>query len=162
MEAQQGGVRMTMIHEEKPDLEDYILEHYGVMGMKWGVRRSQAALDRAAGRVRTASRARDSDINEARKKSPKLEKKVKTKKSKYKEIKKHTKRSDDGRKAAKAALKKARVERAKNWDVAEQDTAAEAGARLLADLGARLTNQSDFKRIMAQEAAVARVRNEKK
>jgi len=40
-------------NEMKPPMEDYFLEHYGVKGMKWGVRRSQAALDRAAGR-RTA------------------------------------------------------------------------------------------------------------
>ena len=31
------------------DLDD-VLEHYGVKGMRWGVRRSQAELDRAAGR----------------------------------------------------------------------------------------------------------------
>lgn len=28
-----------------------VLAHYGVKGMKWGVRRSQAELDRAAGRT---------------------------------------------------------------------------------------------------------------
>ena len=33
----------------KPSLEEAI-EHYGVKGMKWGVRRDQAVLDRAAGR----------------------------------------------------------------------------------------------------------------
>ena len=31
------------------DIDD-VLEHYGVKGMRWGVRRSQAELDRAAGR----------------------------------------------------------------------------------------------------------------
>ena len=30
---------------------DNYLAHYGVLGMKWGVRRSQAQLDRAAGRT---------------------------------------------------------------------------------------------------------------
>ena len=33
--------------------DEEFLQHYGVKGMKWGVRRSQAQLDRAAGR-RTA------------------------------------------------------------------------------------------------------------
>lgn len=32
-----------------PTMENY-LAHYGVLGMKWGVRRSQSQLDRAAGR----------------------------------------------------------------------------------------------------------------
>ena len=36
------------------DLDD--LQHYGVKGMRWGVRRSQAELDRAAGRTPRKSR----------------------------------------------------------------------------------------------------------
>ena len=35
------------------------LTHFGVLGMKWGVRRSQAALDRAAGRSRKSERSED-------------------------------------------------------------------------------------------------------
>lgn len=39
--------------------EPYV-EHYGIKGMKWGVRRSQETLDRLAGRVRsTASSVKD-------------------------------------------------------------------------------------------------------
>ena len=48
---------MKTIHDiEKPSLEE-ALEHYGVKGMKWGVRRTQAQLDRAAGRVKKAGKA---------------------------------------------------------------------------------------------------------
>jgi hypothetical protein len=50
------------------DLDD-ILEHYGVKGMRWGVRRSQAELDRAAGRTskRKAARAAKKAAKEAAK-----------------------------------------------------------------------------------------------
>ena len=42
------------LNEEDYEIE--FLEHYGVKGMKWGVRRTQAQLDRAAGRpVRKSS-----------------------------------------------------------------------------------------------------------
>lgn len=37
---------MTMLHEQKPSLEE-ALEHYGVKGMKWGVRRSEHELAKA-------------------------------------------------------------------------------------------------------------------
>jgi hypothetical protein len=40
---------MTFANELKPPLDE-ALEHYGIKGMKWGVRRDQATLDRAAGR----------------------------------------------------------------------------------------------------------------
>lgn len=39
----------TMQQDDISDVEEF-LAHYGVKGMKWGVRRSQASLDRAAGR----------------------------------------------------------------------------------------------------------------
>lgn len=35
---------------QQPMIDEEFLQHYGVKGMKWGVRRSQAQLDRAAGR----------------------------------------------------------------------------------------------------------------
>jgi hypothetical protein len=34
----------------KADSGEEALEHYGILGMRWGVRRTQAQLDRAAGR----------------------------------------------------------------------------------------------------------------
>lgn len=37
------------------------LSHYGIKGMKWGVRRSQATLDRLAGRTPSEKRKKSSD-----------------------------------------------------------------------------------------------------
>lgn len=37
------------------------LSHYGIKGMKWGVRRSQATLDRLAGRTPSKKRKKSSD-----------------------------------------------------------------------------------------------------
>lgn len=31
-----------MIHDNKPDLDAYVLEHYGVKGMKWGRRKDRS------------------------------------------------------------------------------------------------------------------------
>lgn len=48
-------------------MSDAVLQHYGVKGMKWGVRRSQAQLDRAAGRRPSRKTAR---ANKKRSSSP--------------------------------------------------------------------------------------------
>lgn len=40
---------MTMLHEQKPPLDEDLLKHYGVKGMRWGVRRSDEQLARARG-----------------------------------------------------------------------------------------------------------------
>lgn len=51
-------VEKVNLNEE--DYEIKFLEHYGVKGMKWGVRRTQEQLDRAAGRpVRKSSSSKD-------------------------------------------------------------------------------------------------------
>lgn len=39
-----------------PEVDIRFLEHYGVKGMKWGVRRDQSTLDRKAGRKAEATR----------------------------------------------------------------------------------------------------------
>lgn len=54
----------------KPSLlSEEELEHYGIKGMKWGVRRTEAQLARARGKVGDANKrrkARDTEIKEAR------------------------------------------------------------------------------------------------
>lgn len=57
-------VEKVNLNEEDYEIE--FLEHYGVKGMKWGVRRSQAQLDRAAGRP--VSKSSSSGSSNTRKK----------------------------------------------------------------------------------------------
>jgi hypothetical protein len=52
-------------NELKPPLDE-ALEHYGVKGMKWGVRRDQRTLDRAAGRPVSSRAARGMVKDEAK------------------------------------------------------------------------------------------------
>lgn len=54
----------TLTHDDA--LEGF-LAHYGVKGMKWGVRRSRDVLSRAAGRKKSKSSENDDDIDETRK-----------------------------------------------------------------------------------------------
>lgn len=75
---------MTNADEIRSIVESTIddIEHYGVKGMKWGVRRSQASLDRAAGRKparpkkvqpsrkeRKAAKAKDTSTKSGRKRA---------------------------------------------------------------------------------------------
>lgn len=63
---------MTTI-QKFDDLEIMFLEHYGVKGMKWGVRRSQKQLDREAGRLGSYTPNRKSSSgNSTSKKKAKL------------------------------------------------------------------------------------------
>lgn len=44
------------------DVDDFLM-HYGVKGMKWGVTRSQASLDRAAGRAEKKAAKKEAKAN---------------------------------------------------------------------------------------------------
>lgn len=65
---------------EKPDLDEFYIQHYGVKGMKWGVRKSEYKADTAryqADRVTNAykkSASRTSDLAQHRKKLAKITK----------------------------------------------------------------------------------------
>jgi hypothetical protein len=127
---------MTVTNELKPPLEE-ALEHYGVKGMKWGVRRDQATLDRKAGRkpsrvkravkaVSKASKERDQEIKDARSKKPALKKEVKEARKQYKIDKKEV-----GRKEAKKALRAAKDKKYENLNIASEQTTPEALERMV-------------------------------
>lgn len=54
-------------------VSEQVLEHYGVKGQKWGVRRSVKQLASAAGRANQKSKQRTADIKGARKQAAKKE-----------------------------------------------------------------------------------------
>jgi len=62
-------MRMTNDDYKPSLLDEDELAHYGVKGMKWGVRRDQRALDRAAGRTPPKGRGRGAAIRDARRAS---------------------------------------------------------------------------------------------
>ena len=68
---------MKTVHSiSNPPLEE-VIQHYGVKGMRWGVRRSQEELDRAAGRIpaktkKTGNATVDSVIDKTSKNNTKV------------------------------------------------------------------------------------------
>ena len=68
---------MTNVDEIRSIVEATVddIEHYGVPGMKWGVRRSQASLDRSAGRK--AARPKKVQPSRKERKAAKAESKAK-------------------------------------------------------------------------------------
>lgn len=134
--------------QEKPPLDEAI-EHYGIKGMRWGVRRTPEQLARARGerlrkgksvtptkavakvasQLKTANKARDADIKNAREQIPELKKKYKSAKKEYK-----VQRKEVGRKEAKKSLKPVQQ---KLWDARElgsKKTSGEALASIAIDI----------------------------
>lgn len=140
----------------KPSLDDD-LTHYGVKGMKWGVRRSEAQLSRARGvkkavkksakdqvdfykpaikktkkavkTVKDYSKERDATIKKAREDTPALKKKYKQAKKEYK-----VERKEIGRKEAKKALKPVKDKFVNTREIASHKTFNEAMASVAIDI----------------------------
>ena len=79
---------------------DAVLAHFGVKGMKWGVRRAASAVATGAKKVKVAVEDRDREIEEARKALPGERANLKEAKKQFK-----TDKQELGRKEARSLLK---------------------------------------------------------
>lgn len=55
-----------MLHDDKPELDDILLEHHGIKGMKWGVRKAVSRADIKAARKSVKKDARAHLKNQAK------------------------------------------------------------------------------------------------
>ncbi len=131
---------------------EVVLAHYGVKGMKWGVRRksssssSSSSGEKKEGLLSKASKAasqavenRDNNIIEARKRIAISQHTANQAKANYRDAKTLEGRRSQGAKAAKVALRQARrnnrTTKLMNADVATMSTSKELTESMLKDLG---------------------------
>ena len=120
----------------KPNLES-VLEHHGIKGMRWGVRRdprnvASRANDRAARRQANAVRDKQIDTARARLRSGQTQRTFKTAKKQFKVDKKEL-----GRREARKRLYEARLKRQKDVDRANMiKSGTETTATILGVVGA--------------------------
>jgi hypothetical protein len=114
------------------EVEEF-LEHYGILGMKWGVRRSRAELDRAAGRRKEKGKPV-----------------TPTKRQQKREAKKAIRSPSEDASKAQDALKKAKKGGLESLDNQE-----------LQDLTRRLNLEQQYTRLTAKEKKPSAIRRGK-